>query len=430
MRFIADMHIHSKYSRACSKDLDIKNLEKWARVKGVDLLGTGDFTHPLWIKELKNNLIETEKDTGFYQTKTGFPFVLQTEISLIYSQGGKGRRIHNLVFAPSFQAVDDITKALLKRGRVDYDGRPIFKIPCPEFVEMMKTIDERIQIIPAHAWTPWFGLYGANGGFDSIKECFQDQLKNVHAIETGLSSDPLMNWRLKQLDNINLVSFSDAHSFWPWRLGREATVFDIEPTFDALSQALEKGKGLTETIEVDPNFGKYHLTGHRNCEISLDAAEAKNRKNICPKCGKQLTVGVEQRIEELADRPLGYKPEHAKPFRSFIPLSELLAQFHKKAVASKGIWQEFYKLVNEKRTELDVLLKMPLNELAAETSNEFADILQKNREGKIRVKGGYDGVYGVPLLREKEEEDEKNKAKKQKHMPSRHLQKGLQDFLF
>lgn len=430
MRFIADMHIHSKYSRACSKDLDIKNLEKWARVKGVDLLGTGDFTHPLWIKELKNSLTETEKDTGFYQTKTGFPFVLQTEISLIYSQGGKGRRIHNLVFAPSFQAVDDITKALLKRGRVDYDGRPIFKIPCPEFVEMMKTIDERIQIIPAHAWTPWFGLYGANGGFDSIKECFQDQLKNVHAIETGLSSDPLMNWRLKQLDNINLVSFSDAHSFWPWRLGREATVFDIEPTFDALSQALEKGKGLTETIEVDPNFGKYHLTGHRNCEISLDAAEAKNRKNICPKCGKQLTVGVEQRIEELANRPLGYKPEHAKPFRSFIPLSELLAQFHKKAVASKGIWQEFYKLVNEKRTELDVLLKMPLNEIAAETSNEFADILQKNREGKIRVKGGYDGVYGVPLLREKEEEDEKNKAKKQKHMPSRHLQKGLQDFLF
>lgn len=429
MRFIADMHIHSKYSRACSKDIDIKNLEKWARVKGVNLLGTGDFTHPLWIKELKNSLTETEKDAGFYQTKTGFPFVLQTEISLIYSQGGKGRRIHNLVFAPSFQAVDEITKALLKRGRVDYDGRPIFKIPCPEFVEMMKTIDERIQVVPAHCWTPWFGLYGANGGFDSIKECFQDQLKNVHAVETGLSSNPAMNWRLKQLDNINLVSFSDAHSFWPWRLGREATVFNIEPTFDALSQALEKGKGLTETIEVDPNFGKYHLTGHRNCEISLDAAEAKNRKNICPKCGKQLTVGVEQRIEELADRPLGYKPELAKPFRSFIPLSELLAQFHKKAVASKGIWQEFYKLVNEKRTELDVLLKMPFNEIAAETSNEFADILQKNREGKIKVKGGYDGVYGVPLLREEDEETHKEKQKRVTFSKPKKQQMGLQDFL-
>ncbi len=431
MQFIADMHIHGRYSRACSKDLDIKNLEKWARIKGVNLLGTGDFTHPLWIKELKSTLTETEKDAGFFQTKTGFPFVLQTELSLIYSQGDKGRRIHNLVFAPSFQAVDEITKALLKRGRVDYDGRPIFKIPCPEFVEMMKTIDERIQVIPAHCWTPWFGLYGANGGFNSIKECFQDQLKNVHAIETGLSSDPLMNWRLKELDNINLVSFSDLHSFWPWRLGREATVFDIEPNFNALTKALETGKGLTETIEVNPNLGKYHLTGHRNCNVSVEPEEAKELKNICPKCGKKLTVGVDQRIEELADRPLGYKPEHAKPFRSLIPLSELLAQFHGKAVASKGIWEEFYKLVAKTRSEVDVLLRMPISEIAVATSVEFAEILQKNREGKIAVKGGYDGVYGVPLLR-KEEEDELKESKKQKRAvlsKPKKQQLGLQEFL-
>lgn len=404
MEFIADMHIHSKYSRACSKDLDIKNLEKWARIKGVNLLGTGDFTHPLWIKELKNNLTETEKDSGFFQTKTGFPFVLQTEISLIYTQENKGRRIHNLVFAPSFQAVDEITKALLKRGRVDYDGRPIFKIPCPEFVEMMKAIDERMQVIPAHAWTPWFGLYGANGGFNSIKECFQDQLKNVHSVETGLSSDPAMNWRLKELDNINLVSFSDLHSFWPWRLGREATVFDIEPNFNALAKALETGKGLTKTVEVNPNLGKYHFTGHRNCNVSLGPEEAKKLKNICPRCDKTLTVGVDQRVEELADRPLGYKPEHAKPYLSLLPLSDMLSMFHKKAVASKGIWEVYNQLVNETTSEFDILLKKQISEIAAATSPKFAEIVQKNREGKIKVKPGYDGVYGVPMLSEQDEE--------------------------
>ena len=429
MEFIADMHIHSKYSRACSKDLTIPNLEKWAKVKGVNLLGTGDFTHPKWIQELKTNLTETdtEKDSGFFQTKTGFNFVLQTEISLIYTQE-KGRKIHNLVFAPSFQAVDEITKFLLTRGRVDYDGRPIFKIPCPEFVEKMKAIDNRIQVIPAHAWTPWFGLYGENGGFNSLKEAFQDQIKNVHAIETGLSSDPEMNWRLKELDNINLVSFSDTHSFWPWRLGREATVLNIEPTFNALAKALETGNGIKETIEVNPNLGKYHMTGHRVCNVSFHPEEAKKLNDICPKCGNKLTVGVDQRIEELADRPLGYKPENAKPFRSLIPLAELLSQFHGRAVASKGIWEQFWKLVNDSRSELDVLLKMPLDDVGAATSKEFAEIIEKNRQGLIKVKGGYDGVYGVPLLNEKAEE--KYQEEQQNIMAGmKKKQTGLQEFM-
>ena len=429
MEFIADMHIHSKYSRACSKDLTIPNLEKWAKVKGVNLLGTGDFTHPKWIQELKTNLTETdtEKDSGFFQTKTGFNFVLQTEISLIYTQE-KGRKIHNLVFAPSFQAVDEITKFLLTRGRVDYDGRPIFKIPCPEFVEKMKAIDNRIQVIPAHAWTPWFGLYGENGGFNSLKEAFQDQIKNVHAIETGLSSDPEMNWRLKELDNINLVSFSDTHSFWPWRLGREATILNIEPTFNALAKALETGNGIKETIEVNPNLGKYHMTGHRVCNVSFHPEEAKKLNDICPKCGNKLTVGVDQRIEELADRPLGYKPENAKPFRSLIPLAELLSQFHGRAVASKGIWEQFWKLVNDSRSELDVLLKMPLDDVGAATSKEFAEIIEKNRQGLIKVKGGYDGVYGVPLLDEKAEE----KYQEEQHNIMAGMKKkqtGLQEFM-
>ena len=429
MNFIADMHIHSKYSRACSKDLTILNLEKWARVKGVNLLGTGDFTHPKWIQELKTNLTETEteKDSGFFQTKTGFNFILQTEISLIYSQDNKGRRIHNLVFAPSFQVVDEITKFLLTRGRVDYDGRPIFKIPCPEFVEKMKAIDNRIQVIPAHAWTPWFGLYGENGGFDSIKDAFQDQTKNVHAIETGLSSDPEMNWRLKELDNINLISFSDAHSFWPWRLGREATVLNIEPTFNALAKALETGNGIKETIEVNPNLGKYHMTGHRNCGICLEPEDAKKLKNICPKCGNKLTVGVDQRIEVLANRPLGYKPENAKPFRSLIPISELLAQFHGKAVATKKVWEEYRKLVTDKQSEYDVLLKMPIDDIAKATSSEFAEIMVRNRAGKINVKGGYDGVYGIPLLNEKAEQNYQEEH--QSMMASmKKKQSGLQEF--
>lgn len=430
MEFIADMHIHSKYSRACSKDLTVPNLEKWAKIKGVTLLGTGDFTHPKWIQELKANLTETEteKDSGFFQTKTGFPFVLQTEISLIYTQENKGRRIHNLVFAPSFQVVDEITKFLLTRGRVDYDGRPIFKIPCPELVEKMKAIDNRIQVIPAHAWTPWFGLYGANGGFDSIKDAFQDQTKNVHAIETGLSSDPEMNWRVKELDNMNLVSFSDTHSFWPWRLGREATVFDIEPTFNALAKTLETGNGIKETMEVNPNLGKYHMTGHRVCNVSFHPEEAKKLNDICPKCGNKLTIGVDQRIEQLANRPLGYKPENAKPFRSLIPISELLAQFHGKAVATKKVWEEYRKLVTDKQSEYDILLKMPIDEIAKATSNEFAEIMERNRAGKIKVKGGYDGVYGVPMLDEKAEQ--KYQEEQQSIMAGmKKKQTGLQEFL-
>src|SRR3989338_5674125 len=210
MRIIADLHIHSKYSRATSKELNIKNLEKYAKVKGLNLLGTGDFTHPSWIKELKNEL--EDDGLGIFKTKEGFPFVLQTEVSLIYSQDGKGRRVHNIIFAPSFEVVAQITEYLLKHGRVDYDGRPIFKIPCPEFVYEMKKINREIEIIPAHIWTPWFSLFGSESGFDSVEECFGDLSSNITAVETGLSSDPPMNWRLSQLDNCQIVSFSDAHS--------------------------------------------------------------------------------------------------------------------------------------------------------------------------------------------------------------------------
>ncbi|MAG38526.1 hypothetical protein CMO90_00380, partial [Candidatus Woesearchaeota archaeon] len=262
MRYISDLHIHSRYSRACSSAIDIKNLEKWAKIKGVNILGTGDFTHPEWFKELKHELVED--DTGILKTSSGFPFILQTEISLIYTQADRGRRIHNVVLAPNFDVVEQITDYLKKHGRVDYDGRPIFKISCHDFVYNLRKISLDIEVIPAHIWTPWFSLFGSKSGFDSVHECFKDQEKYVHALETGLSSDPEMNWRLSQLDKFNLVSFSDSHSFWPWRMGREATIFELKKLkYDNILRALRSGEGLQETVEVDPSYGKYHFDGHR-----------------------------------------------------------------------------------------------------------------------------------------------------------------------
>jgi len=286
MNIIADLQVHSRFSRATSKQLNLENLEKFAKIKGLNLLGTGDISHPEWLKEIKNEL--TEDGSGILTSKSGFKFVLQGEISNIYTQGGKGRRVHTLLLAKSIEIAEQIQEALKKKGRIDYDGRPIFGFSCPELVEMMKNIDEKIEIIPAHVWTPWFSLFGSMSGFDSVEECFQDQTKHIYAIETGLSSDPAMNWRLSQLDKYTLVSNSDAHSFWPWRLGREANVFDIELTYDNLIDAIRNKKGFLYTIEVDPNYGKYHLDGHRTCNICLEPEESLKNKNICPKCKKPL----------------------------------------------------------------------------------------------------------------------------------------------
>lgn len=396
MRVISDLHIHGRFSRACSKDITISSLEKYAKIKGVNLLGTGDFTHPLWIKELKGNL--EDDGNGILKTKSGFNFVLQTEISLIYSQGGKGRRIHNIVLAPSFEVVSQITEALSKRGRLDYDGRPIFNIPCPEFVEMMMKISKDIEVIPAHIFTPWFAMFGSNSGFDSLKECFQDQTKHVHAIETGLSSDPPMNWRLSQLDNLSILSFSDSHSFWPWRLGREASIFDIDLSYKNLLKAIRTGEGLSATVEVDPNFGKYHLTGHRLCNAKLTPKESLKLDNICPKCGKPLTVGVLQRVEQLADRPEGFKPKEAKPFYSVIPLSEILAVILGKAVSTKVVWAEYNKLIGSFGSEFNVLLNTSFDDLKKVSNEKVADALIKNRNHEISISAGYDGVYGKPLI--------------------------------
>ena len=394
MQIIADLHIHGKFSRGCSTKLDIQNLEKYAKIKGLNLLGTGDFTHPGWVKEIKENL--TEED-GVLKTKTGFPFLCQTEISLIYSTNGKGRRVHNVVLAPSLEVVDQITEALLKRGRIDYDGRPIFKIPCPEFTEMLRDISKDIEVIPAHIWTPHFSVLGEYNQFNNMEECFEDQTKHIHALETGLSSDPPMNWRLSCLDKFNLVSFSDSHSFWPWRIGREATIFDCDLTYKSVLNSIRTGEGLKETVEVSPFFGKYHFSGHRNCNVCLDPVQSKEHNQICPKCGKKLIIGVAERVEVLADREEGFKPENAKEFKTLMPLAEILSKVMAKGIATKTVQTEYERLIAKHKSEFNILLNVKKEEL--DLPEHLKDIIMKNRKGKIEVEAGYDGLYGIPILK-------------------------------
>lgn len=410
MDIVADLHIHGKYSRGTSKELTIPQLEKYARMKGISLLGTGDFQHPEWIKHIKESLPTEHK--GVYYTKNGFAFIFQTEISLIYTQGVKGRRVHHVILAPSLEVARQITDFFMKKGRVDYDGRPIFGITSIELAEEMMSISRDIEIIPAHAWTPWFGLLGSKSGFNSVEECFEEKAKYIHAIETGLSSDPAMNWRVSSLDRYSLLSFSDLHSFWPWRIGREATVFEMgEPDYKKIIKAIREKEGLKMTVEVDPAYGKYHADGHRNCGIWMAPDETKRRKGICPKCGKPLTIGVWDRIEELADRPEGYRPKDAVPFVRLIPLSEIIAMVLGKGIATKNVWAEYKNLVTATRSEMDVLLKSTFSELKTMTTEKIAKSIILNREGRIKIRPGYDGEYGLPLL---EGEEIKNDLPKPK----------------
>lgn len=414
---IADLHIHSKYAQATSKNMDLAMLEKWAKVKGVDLLGTGDFTHPKWIEELKSNL--SEDGSGVLKTKSDFPFILQTEISLMYSQDGKGRRIHNLVMAPNFEVVDQITKFLLSRGRIDYDGRPIFGMSCIDFVQNLMDISKDIIVIPAHIWTPFFGLLGSKTGFDSIEECYQDLSKYIYGYETGLSSDPAMNWRVAKLDKYLQLSFSDLHSYWPWRMSREATVFDIDLSYNALLNSLKNKENIVETIEVDPGYGKYHFDGHRNCGVVMDPKESAKINSICPNCKKPFTIGVQARVDELADRPEGFVPKNAIPFKKLIPLTELIAAIQGGALATKKNWATYNHLLENFKSEYDILLYAKQEDLQKVADQEIVNAILANREGKIKVTPGYDGVYGVPIL---------GKNKPEKVEPVKSPQTGLTDF--
>lgn len=396
--YFVDLHIHSRFSRACSKQINVENLEKWALVKGIDLLGTGDFTHPEWLQELKGNL--NEKD-GILYTKTGFRFVLSSEISLIYTQE-KGRRIHLVLLAPNFEAVDKINSWLDTKGRRDYDGRPIFKISCEDFVAKMAALDEKIEVIPAHVWTPWFGLYGSESGFDSLQEAFGSQVNNIHAVETGISSTPDMNLKLNELQDKTIVSFSDLHSFWPWRLGREATIFSSIESYDEILKAIRENK-ILGTIEVDPAYGKYHFDGHRNCDFSCSPKKTKELNGICPVCKKKLLFGVDHRVEDLANSE---NMKTDKIVFQILPLHELISFVLKKGMNTKTAWGVYNKLIEKFENEFNVLLEVSKEDLLKVVDKEIVKMILKNRKQDVRVKPGYDGVYGEMVLKDSKDKED------------------------
>ncbi len=404
MRIIADLQIHSRFARATSKDITLGNLERYAKIKGLDLLGTGDFQHPEWNKEIKSELREDDK--GILWSNDEFPFLWQTEVSLMFSQGGKKRAVHLLLFAPDGKTAGKIIEYLGSKGRLDYDGRPIFGISCKQIAKELKEINEEIEIIPAHAFTPWFGLYGSDSGFDSIEECFGELSQHIHAIESGMSADPPMIWRLKEFieEKINIVSFSDAHSFWPWRIGREATIFDIdELSYKKIMRAIRNGKGLNATIETPPEYGKYHWDGHRACNFSCSPIETKKLEGKCPVCGRGLTIGVENRIDTIAKEKEGYKPKNVKMFHKLAPLHELIAFVYETSMSSKKAWGIYNGLIEKFVNEFKILLEVKKEEFLKEKVDEkLIELILSAREGNLTIKPGFDGEYGKIAISEKQ----------------------------
>lgn len=404
-KFVADFHIHSKYSRATSPQMDLENLDKWAKIKGIRLMGTGDFTHPEWFKELRKKLKPAEP--GLFKLKSSESptrFILTSEISCIYSKRNKVRKIHVLVFAPSFEIVEKINTQLGWIGNLKSDGRPILGLDAKELAKIVFSASPDCIVAPAHMWTPWFSVFGSKSGFDSMKECFEEYAKYIFCGETGLSSDPAMNWRLSHLDNIALISNSDSHS--PQKIGREANVFDTELSYPAILQALKTkdNKKFLYTVEFFPEEGKYHYDGHRLCGISLSPAESKKYNNICPRCGKLLTIGVLNRVAELADRPEGFKPENAIPFRNLIPLEEIIAEARGVGTGSKESLKEYNNLIEKIGNEFKVLLDASKEDLERHTLPEIASAILKMREGKVNIEPGYDGVYGkISILGKKDQ---------------------------
>jgi uncharacterized protein (TIGR00375 family) len=391
MRIIADLHLHSHYSRATSRDMDVENMARWAKVKGITLLGTGDFTHPVWLRELRAKLKPT--DRGLF-THDGSHFMLTVEVSNIYTTGGRLRKIHNVIFAPSFEVVERINAVLGRFGNLMADGRPTLTIPTDRMVEYLMEISGDCMLVPAHVWTPWFSLYGSMSGFDAIADCFGDQLEHIAAVETGLSSDPPMNWRLSELDRVMLLSNSDAHS--PAKLGREANVFACDLDYFTILRVLrEKDTSrFPYTIEFFPEEGKYHYDGHRNCNRRMTPQETKAHGGRCPVCGKSPTVGVLHRVELLADREDGFVPENAVPYRNLIPLEEIVAEANGAKPGTTGVREEYLKLCKAFGGEFNVLLDAPVEEVFKLSGARVAEGLRRVREGRVRIAPGYDGVFG------------------------------------
>ncbi len=402
MTYTADLHIHSSYAYATSPSLNFENLARWAKLKGIDLLASADFTHPDWFAESKAKLSET--GDGLYEYE-GVKFVLGTEVSCVARVGGRSRRVHILLFAPSLSGVSRINDALKRRGaKLDGDGRPTLTMSPRDLLETLLEIDPRCIMIPAHAWTPWFGIFGSKSGFDSQEECFGDLTPHIHAIETGLSSDPAMCWRVPELDDLSIVSFSDAHSL-P-KLARELTVFNGSPSYDGLAQAL-RTQDIAYTVEFFPEEGKYHHSGHRRCGVSLTPDEVNERGSACPVCKRPLTLGVMQRVEELARREpdahkgddgLIHSPGGRPPYRSLVSLQQVLSEAMGVGVNTKRVQGAYMSLVENFGGELETLLSVPSGEVAAALprfGQIVADGLERVRAGDIHVVPGFDGQYGA-----------------------------------
>ena len=394
--------------------MEVETLARWAKKKGIALLGTGDFTHPTYFTELRSKL--EPLGNGLFKLRKGdqdLRYILTTEVSNIYTQNGKVRRIHNLIFAPSFEVVEVICSKLRNLGKLSSDGRPIFSFTAKELARMILDISKDCLIIPAHAWTPWFSIFGANSGFDSIEECFGEMSPHIHAIETGLSSDPEMNWRLSALDSITLLSNSDAHS--PNRLGREANAFDCALDYQEITETIRKKdrKKLLFTIEFFPEEGKYHYDGHRQCGVIFSPSQTKTNQYLCPNCRKKLTVGVMHRVEDLSDRPEGFIPKNAIPSIHLIPLEEVIAGGLGVQVGAKAVESEYERLVERGGSELRILLDATPDELASFVPPNILDGIIRMRQGKVKIVPGHDGVYGkITLFPERKEGEEKKEQLK------------------
>lgn len=409
MKFVADLHIHSRFSRATSSDLTAENLWLWGQYKGINLVGTGDCIHPLWLKELQERL--EPEDSGFFRLRPSIAeglsvqvpsacrgevrFVLSTEISCIYKKNAKVRKVHCVVIFSSLEACSSFQQRLAALGNIKSDGRPILGLDAKDLLALALECDPQVVFVPAHIWTPWFSVLGAASGFDSLKECFEDLVSHVFAVETGLSSDPQMNWRLSGLDDVILLSNSDAHSVS--KLGREANLFDTEFSYAGVYRALadRKDPGMTGTIEFFPEEGKYHYDGHRACKVRLHPRQTAAGQGACPVCGKPVTTGVMSRVEALADHPQGRRGLRARPYFNLVPLQEVIAESRGVGCQSKQVRQAWFDMISRLGPELGILMERSLTDIAAVGGDVLAEGIRLMREGKIVIQPGYDGEYGV-----------------------------------
>ena len=419
MKFIADFHIHSKYSRATAKTLDFEHLYVAAQIKGITVIGTGDFTHPAWFSEISEKLVPAEpglfklRDDLATECAASVPdackqpvrFILTTEISNIYKKNDKTRKNHNLVFFPELASVAEFNKRLDAIGNINSDGRPILGLDARHLLEIMLEVDDTGFLVPAHIWTPWFSLLGSKSGFDSMEECYEDLSEYIFAAETGLSSDPAMNWRLSGLDNITLISNSDAHS--PFTLGREANRFETELSFSAIKDALKSGdpEKFLGTFEFYPEEGKYHFDGHRKCDVCCHPKESIDHKGLCPVCQKPMTLGVLYRVEELADREEGTRPHTAHDYHSIIPLTDILSDILMVGPKSKKVATHFDQAVSQLGPEFDILHKLTIDDLNRSSIPLLGEAVHRMRTGKIHLSPGYDGEFGKVKIFSSDERD-------------------------